>query len=107
MAAVKAVKAVKATPSVVFVCHYNKCVIGGTRQAVQAALEWSTALPGGWRVVAREWRVPTVNSQLPPVHQSTSMQVKMVATTGRLPVIETPLLDMEDLQVRLTKLFEQ
>merc|ERR1711994_268484 len=29
-------------------------------------------------------------------HHQANMQVKMVATTGRLPVIETALLDMED-----------
>lgn len=45
--------------------------------------------------MAREWRVPTVLVRNCWHHQA-NMQVKMVATTGRLPVIETALLDMED-----------
>ena len=34
------------------------------------------------------------------------MQVKMVTTTGRLPVIETALLEMEENQVRLREFFQ-
>ena len=34
------------------------------------------------------------------------MQVKMVTTTGRLPVIETALLEMEENQVRLKEFFQ-
>ena len=49
--------------------------------------------------MAREWRVPTVLVRNCWHHQA-NMQVKMVATTGRLPVIETALLDMEDTKVR-------
>ena len=55
--------------------------------------------------MAREWRVPTVLVRNCWHHQA-NMQVKMVATTGRLPVIETALLDMEDTKVRL-QFFQQ
>ena len=55
--------------------------------------------------MAREWRVPTVLVRYCWHHQA-NMQVKMVATTGRLPVIETALLDMEDTKVRL-QFFQQ
>ena len=55
--------------------------------------------------MAREWRVPTVLVRNCWHHQA-NMQVKMVATTGRLPVIETALLDVEDTKVRL-QFFQQ
>ena len=62
-------------------------------------MEWSSA----WRLESCGERVESSHS---PSQSGQAMQVKMVATTGRLPAVETALLDMEEHQVRF-KFLEQ